>query len=106
MYNKSKHEHKKHFCMYCLQCFSSKEILTKHTNNCIIINGEQAVKLPEKGNNILKYENFRKQQPAPFVIYADFEALTEKVHGCQPNNDSSFTDLFLVCNHVTRRPCW
>ena len=42
------------------------------------INGEQAVKLPEKGSNILRYENFHKQQPAPFVIYADFEAITEK----------------------------
>ena len=40
------------------------------------------MKLPEKGSNVLKYENFHKQQPAPFVIYADFEALTEKVHGC------------------------
>ena len=60
----------------------------------MIINGEQAVKLPEKGSHILKYENFHKQQPAPFVIYADFEALTEKVHGCQPDNNSSFTDLY------------
>lgn len=28
----------------------------------------------------------------PFVIYADFEALTEKVHGCKPKNDNSYTD--------------
>ena len=48
MYDKSKHEHKKHFCMYGLQCFSTEDILKKHTDNCMIINGEQAVKLPNK----------------------------------------------------------
>ena len=26
MYNRTKHEHKKHFCMHCLQCFSSEEV--------------------------------------------------------------------------------
>ena len=34
MYNQSKHKEKKHFCMFCLQCFSSESILVKHTNNC------------------------------------------------------------------------
>ena len=27
MYNQTKHEHRKHFCLYCLQCFSSEDIL-------------------------------------------------------------------------------
>ena len=27
MLNQTKHEHRKHFCMYCLQCFSSEPIL-------------------------------------------------------------------------------
>ena len=33
MYNQSKHKEKKHFCMFCLQCFSSESILVKYTNN-------------------------------------------------------------------------
>ena len=94
MYNKTKHHHRKHFCMYCLQCFSSEDILTKHTENCIIINGKQAVNMPNKGDNILKYINFHKQLPVPFVIYADFEAITEKIDGCKPNNKKSYTDLY------------
>lgn len=53
MYNKTKHQHRKHFCMYCLQCFSSEEVLNNHKANCIVINGKQAIKMPEKGNNIL-----------------------------------------------------
>ena len=33
MYNQSKHKERKHFCMYCLQCFSSERILANHINN-------------------------------------------------------------------------
>ena len=34
------------------------------------------------------------QLPVPFVIYADFEALTKKVHGCKPNNDKLYNDTY------------
>ena len=94
MFNQTKHEHRKHFCMFCLQCFSSEEVLNNHKENCIQINGQQAIKMPDKNKNILKFNNFNKQQPVPFVIYADFEAITEKISGCQPNNNKSFTDAY------------
>ena len=70
MYNQTKHKERKNFCMYCLQCFSSKDILAKHKEICVTINSKQAIKMPEKGNNILKYNNFHKQLPVRFVIYA------------------------------------
>ena len=94
MYNKTKHKERKHFCMYCLQCFSSERVLNNHKDNCIQVNGTQAVNMPTKDNNILKFNNFHKQQPMPFVIYADFEAITEKVKGCQQNNESSYTEAY------------
>ena len=94
MFNQTKHEHRKHFCMHCLQCFSREDVLTEHKNNCIAINGEQAIKMPEKDNNTLKFMNHHKQLPVPFVIYADFEAITEKIHGCQPNNEKSYTEAY------------
>ena len=47
----------------------------------------------EKGNNILKY-NFHKQLPVPFVIYADFEAITKKVQGCKPNKNKSYKEAY------------
>ena len=81
MYNQSKHKERKHFCMYCLQCFSSERILANHVNNCLTINGAQAINMPKQGENILKFINFHKQPPVPFVIYADFEAITKKVQG-------------------------
>ncbi|KAL9967825.1 hypothetical protein ACROYT_G026122 [Oculina patagonica] len=94
MYNQTKHKERKHFCMHCLQCFSSNRILNNHKNNCIQVNGTQAIKMPTKDNNILKFENFHKQQEVPFVIYADFEAITEKVSGCNPYDDKSYTEAY------------
>ena len=83
MYNQTKHRNKKHFCMYCLQCFSSERILANHTKNCLTIDGMQAINMPKHGKNILNFKNFYKQLPVPFVIYADFEAITKKVQGCE-----------------------
>ena len=94
MFNQTKHKERKHFCMHCLQCFSSERVLNNHKDNCIQVNGTQAVKMPDKDNNILKFNNFHKQQPVPFVIYADFEAITEKISRCQPNNDKSYTEAY------------
>ena len=45
MYNQSKHKERKHFCMYCLQCFSSERILANHVNNSLTINGAQAINM-------------------------------------------------------------
>ena len=93
MFNQTKHEHRKHFCMHCLQCFSREDVLTEHKNNCISINGEQAIKMPEKGDKVY-FKNHHKQLSVPFVIYADFEAITEKVDSCQPNNEKSYTEAY------------
>ena len=101
MYNQSKHKERKHFCMYCLQCFSSERILANHVNNCLTINGAQAINMPKQGENILKFNNFHKQLPVPFVIYADFEAITKKVQGCKQSeemenekNKTSYTEAY------------
>ena len=52
MFNQTKHEHRKHFCMYCLQYFNREDVLTEHKNNCISINGKQAINMPEKGDKV------------------------------------------------------
>ena len=54
----------------CLQCFSIENVFIKHKENCLSINGKQSIKV-EKG--IIKFENYSKQIPVPFKIYADFE---------------------------------
>ena len=93
MHHKTKSHQRKHFCMHCLQCFSSERVLTKHQEVCIEINGEQSIKMPEVGSKI-EFKNFNKQMQAPFVIYADFEAITEPIHGCNQSNQQSFTEAY------------
>ena len=44
MYSKTKHKDRKHFCMSCLQNFTTKEILNSHGERCLLINETQAVK--------------------------------------------------------------
>ena len=60
----NKANNKKYFCRYCLQHFTTQEILGRHMENCIAINGTQAVELPEKGTKIkfnnLTYKTIRK----------------------------------------------
>ena len=58
MFNQTKHKERKHFCMFCLQCFSSEQVLTNHKEICIQINGEEAIKMPEKGTKV-KVANFQ-----------------------------------------------
>ena len=50
--------------------------------------------MPTEENNVLKFENFFKQQAVPFVIYADFEAITENIQGCSPKDDKSYTEAY------------
>ena len=57
MFNKSKNKNKKHFCRYCLQCFSRESILTEHKENCLVINGKQCVKLSE---GFMSFKNYSK----------------------------------------------
>ena len=47
-FHKTKNKNKKYFCKSCLQCFSGTNVLAKHKQVCLIINGAQLVRL-EKG---------------------------------------------------------
>ena len=69
MFHKTKSKNKKHICKSCLQCFSSKNVLTEHKENCLSINGAQSVRL-EKGTT--EFKNYFKQIPVSFKVYADF----------------------------------
>ena len=50
--------------------------MIKHRDDCLSINGKQSVNL-EKGT--IKFENYFKQLPVPFKIYADFECNLREV---------------------------
>ena len=45
MFHKTKNKNKKYFCNSCLQCFSSKNVLTKHKEVYLSTNGAQSARL-------------------------------------------------------------
>ena len=69
MFHKTKKK-KKWFFRRCLQCFSSESVLIKHKEDCLSINCKQSIKLEE---GTIECENYFKQIPVSFKIYADFE---------------------------------
>ena len=47
--------------------------------------------IPSEDTKVLEFNQFRKSDKAPFIIYADLESLIVKIHGCKnnPQNSSS-----------------
>ena len=70
MFYKTKNKNKKYFFKSCLQCFISKNVLTKHKEVFLSINGAQSLRL-EKGT--IAFKNYFKQIPVPFKTFANFE---------------------------------
>ena len=76
MFHKTKNKNKKWFCKSSLQCFSTENVLIKHKEDCLSINGKQSVELEE---GTIEFQNYFKQIPVPFKIYADFECNLKNV---------------------------
>ena len=91
-YDSSKHKERKHFCERCLHGYRREDQLEAHKPECWGI-GQTAVRvdMPKEGENKLAFENYHKQLPAPYIIYADFEALTAKIEGPEPHPAKSNT---------------
>ena len=70
MFHKTKNENEKWFCRSCLQCFSGENILIRHKEDCLSINGMQSVDVEE---GTIEFLDYSKQLPVIFKIYADFE---------------------------------
>lgn len=72
----SKANIKSYHCERCLQIFYNEKRLEVHENDCKNMNSCR-INLPDSKNNILKFEDYKKSEKVPFVIYADFECLLE-----------------------------
>ena len=68
-------------------------MLIKHKENCLSINDKQSVKI-EKG--ITEFENYFKQMPVPFKIYADFECNLRGVESYEGSYTKKIKITFLV----------
>ena len=44
--------------------------------------------MPKEEEKIVSFQNYYKQMKAPYVIYADFEALVKKISLCELGPES------------------
>ena len=93
MFRKTKNKNKKWFCKSCLQCFSKENVLIKYKKDCLSINGKQSVQLEE---GIIEFQNYCKQIPVPFKIYAHFECNLESVGRYEGSCTKNIMIMFLV----------
>ena len=68
-------------------------MLIKHKEDCLSINGKQSVKLEE---GIIEFENYFKQMPVPFKIYADFECNLRSLKAMKVLTQKNIKITFLV----------
>lgn len=67
-----------HFCDRCLNGFIIPAKLVAHMEYCMRKN-DCAIEMPIKGEtDLLKFKDFHKKMPAPFIVYADLEALLKE----------------------------
>ena len=103
LYDQNKHREQKHFCERCLHGYKREDLLEAHRPECNGI-GQTAVRveMPQEGK--LTFQNHHKQLPAPYVIYADFEALTTKVEG--PELDPTKSNTQKTQHHEACSYCY
>ena len=101
IFHKTKHKNKKYFCKSCLHCFSSKNVLTEHKENCLSINGKQPVKVEE---GTIEFENYFQQIPVPFKTYADFESDLESVKSYEGSYTKKYQD-HVPCSFAYKVVC-
>ena len=88
------HGHKRFYCLKCLNSFHAAESLQTHDIYC---SNHDAVKveLPDEEHNILSFRNQNNSMRVPFVIYADFEAYTQKLaYDTTRDNNSSYSSQY------------
>lgn len=79
MHSITRHNGRKFICKRCFGHFNEEDLLEQHQYLCAREDfSSQIFTLPPPGT-VLKFKNIRYQLPLPFVIYADFECLTEPV---------------------------
>ena len=96
----------------CFCSFRTENALKNHESVCKD-HDYCYIEMPDKGNNILKYNPGEKCMKIPFIIYADTDYMPEKVSTCSNNPEKSSTiklnkhkpsgfSLFTYCSFNTK----
>ena len=101
MFYKTRNKNKNYFRKICLQCFSSKNVLTEHKEVCLSINGAQSVRLEKRK---IEFKNYFKQVPVPFKIYVDFECNLNSVESYESSYSKKYQD-HIACSFAYKLVC-
>ena len=93
--------------LHCLHGYMTAELMERHKPECMgHLKRATRTELPKEGENKVKCKNHYKQMEAPFVVYADFESLIRKIHGCAKKDQATAkTELHEPCgfSYITVR---
>ena len=97
----TKHKGKEHFCTNCLQGFYQKIPRDEHMRYCLD-NESVKVEMPHK-KPIVEFCDRQYQFKVPFMMYADFESLSEPIQGFSKDPSGPWTTV--TNNHIPSGWC-
>jgi len=102
LYDQRRHNSGKHFCESCLHVYTTAELLERHKPECMgQLKRPARTELPKDGENKVKFRNHHKQMKAPFMVYANFESLIRKTHGCAKKGQATIkTEVHEPCGFL------
>ena len=78
----------KNYCVNCLHLFRTKIKLESHKR--LYVNKDFCnVVMSSEGTKILEFNQYKKSDKVPFIIYADIESIIQKIDGCKNNLKNS-----------------
>ena len=83
----------KNLYLYCLQGFSTEEILKCHFKDCFRINGKQRIIIPNK-DEYVKFKNYERKIKSQFIIYTDFESILVPEDKGKQNPEESYANKY------------
>ena len=89
------------FCRGCLQCFSGENILMKHKEDCLSINGIQSVEVED---GTIEFKNYFQQLPVPLKPYADFECNLRDAEICEGSYSKKYHE-HVLCSYAFKVVC-
>ena len=82
-------KHHDGFCFpNCLYSFATKSKREFHKNECKNKDLSSIV-MPSEDTELLEFNQYKENDKAPFIIYADLKYLVEKIVGCKNNPENS-----------------
>jgi len=77
----------------CLNKFDSEISLDYHKTYCGA-HKPVRIEMPKLYDNIIRFRSYNHSLKVPFVIYADFECMLQRIQTCQPSDETSYTNTY------------